>query len=95
MAVLSPPRISTAAFTFAGGMFAADASDLTGQLRLGRVYDDACDEGFTLVSHRTSREVVFALHHEERDREGDLLYTEFRPASPHQRGIAPVRIYND
>lgn len=38
---------------------------------LSAVYDDACDEGFVLVSHKTGDSVVCALHEVEMDRSGE------------------------
>jgi len=69
-------------------------------IRPGRVFDDSCDEGFTLISHRTGREIVVCHNHVER-RDGDLLYSDFHPATELAaiaRGAAPtvtLRIYND
>lgn len=97
--LLSPSPISTDRFTYCDGVFVTEASGL-GDFLLGRVYDDACDVGLTLVSHRTGAKVVYALHGEKRNSEGELLYTDFLPvreslrnnqAAAHTR----VRIYND
>lgn len=72
--------------------FIADASDLKG---LGRVYDDACDEGFTVVG-KTGREVVFVLDDEKRDDEGEVHYWTFVPARPGDRTlVASAIIFND
>lgn len=92
--ILKPSPVSTRRFTYLpeDKMFVAEASDLPG---FGRVYDDACDEGLTLVSHQTGTEVVFVVDYVERDREGDLLYRDLRPADPRQRGLGTVRIFND
>lgn len=99
--LLKPYRVSTKRFTYNAvtNTFTAEASDLGSNFRLGRVYDDACDMGFTLMSARTGKEVVFYLSHTERDREGELLYDEFR-AVPHQHvdamtECAKVVIVND
>ena len=62
---------------------------------LGRVYDDACDLGLTLVSHKTGREIVFAMYREIRDGEGELQAEEYEPADVRQRGIARLVIFND
>lgn len=80
-------------------MFTAEASDLKnlsgGGFRLGRVYDDACDVGFTMVSHHTGKEVVFRLEHREMDREGDLLWWDFSSVTLPHKGKFTVRVYND
>lgn len=95
MSLLKPCPIFTDAFHYDGATntFTAEASGLP---RMGRVYDDACDVGYTLISERTGREVVFVVTHEERDREGELLWTDLTPARPtpgHSCGT--VRVYND
>jgi hypothetical protein len=89
--LLTPTRISSDRFTYSGGMFVIEASDLG---RLDRVYRDACDVGFTIVSARTGREVVFAEESPFRDGEGELLYTEFVSVTPGHRGIK-ARVFND
>lgn len=96
MGLLHPPRVSTDRFHYdaATGTFMADASDLS-DLRLGRVYDDACDEGLTLVSATTGTELVYAVHQEHRDREGELLFTELRPAPGQTSHRFRMAIYND
>lgn len=105
MAVLTPTRYSTRRFTAINGMLVAEASDLDRPSPFGRVYDDACDEGLTLVSHVTGREMVFAVDHIERDREGDLMYWDLKPvrelvlrhSGPRSADLArmTVRVYND
>lgn len=91
--ILSPTRVSTDRFTFVASqsLFVSEASDLP---PLGRVYDDACDEGLTLVSAKTGREIVFAVNHVERDREGDVLYWDLKPV-PGESQVWTVRIFND
>lgn len=51
----------------------ADISDLSGggaKQVFGRIYADACDEGLTLVSHKTGQEVRMAVSRTVRDNEG-------------------------
>lgn len=102
MAVLTPNSYSTDRFTYvpAERMFVAEASDLDRPEPFGRVYDDACDEGLTLVSARTGTRVVFAVDHVQRDREGELMYWDLTPAPYLRAGRADlsgvrVRVYND
>ena len=94
--ILEPSPISTERFTYvpAQNMLVACASDL-GSLRLGRVYDDACDVGMTLISHRTGKRIVFAEGATVRDAEGDVQYTDFHPARPGEWAAGTVRIFND
>jgi hypothetical protein len=100
--ILEPAPISTERFTYSADskVFVAEASDL-GDFRLGRVYDDACDVGMTLVSKRSGARLVFALSREVRNSEGELLFTEFAAVgAPHggptvRFGSLYVRVYND
>lgn len=96
MAVLQPTPVSTRQFSFdqTTQTFTAEVSDLGRDFRFGRVYDDACDAGLTLVSARSGSQIVFCVEHEERDSEGDLLYWVLRPVSRQYRHLT-VRLYND
>lgn len=89
--ILQPSPVSTERFTWADGMFVTEASSL-GDFRLGRVYDDACDVGFTLVSHRTGRKVVVSHVRDIRDGEGDLVASVFETA-PYQAGAPSVAVH--
>lgn len=94
--ILKPSPVSTRHFTNvpAENVLVAEMSDLG--VPFGRVFDDACDEGLTLVSHRTGREVVYAIQEEKRDAEGDLLYWELAPVGTGPTFRPPnVRIFND
>ena len=77
--------------------FVGEASDLGRNFRLGRVYDDACDVGLTIVGRHSN--LVFYMAQEIRDGEGDLMFTEFKvaPYQPKARGLEDIvlRIYND
>jgi len=96
--ILRPTHISTSRLTYdaATMILAADASDLPNP---SRVYDDACDVGYTLVSHRTGKEIVFAHVDTIKDREGDVLYDIYRPADfktpAHLRNNLVLHIFND
>ena len=93
--VLRPPAISTDMFHYhkKHKSFTAELSDLR-DFRVGRVYDDACDEGFTMVSQWTGQEVVFALERRKTDREGDVQFWEYISVTPKFRGFT-VTIFND
>lgn len=71
MTVLAPAPTAIRQFHYdaATRTFTAEVSSTNG---LGRVYDDACDDGLTVVG-ATGRKVVFVVARVERDREGDLL----------------------
>jgi len=82
--------------------FSAEASDLhwpVGSLSgLGRVYDDACDVGFTLVSHKTGREIVMVHNDTDSDPDysGGWRVVEFIPANLSERKLfAKVVVFND
>ena len=97
--ILSPAPVSTDRFSFDlnDRVFTAELSDLGRDFRFGRVYDDACDVGLTLVSTRTGRRVVFAIENEIRDREGELLWIDLRPADLREAQIlrCNIRLFND
>lgn len=98
MALLTPNPVSTSRFTYdpASRKFVAEASDLGRGEPFGRVYDDACDVGLTLVSATTGRSIVFAVARENRDREGEVVSWDLVPAfyQSHGRGLT-VRVFND
>lgn len=103
--VLQPTPISSSRFTWIASekTFATEASDIEALFGmrnfygcLGRVYDDACGVGLTIISERTGRTMVFALEKEERNGEGELLYWELLPANLRERktGIK-IHVFND
>jgi len=57
--ILKPTPISSDLFDYEEGTFFAEVSCL-GDPAWERVYDDACDEGFSVVSAKTGKHVVFA-----------------------------------
>ena len=62
------------------GHFTTFASDA--QFRLERIYQDACDVGFVMVSERTGKELTFYLDKEERDPSGeDIIAWHFKSDS--------------
>ena len=94
--ILSPAPVSSRPFSYIDGMLVADLSDLGRDFRFGRVWDDACDVGLTVISARTGRKVVYVIENEQRDREGELQYIELRPASRFESDDLPaVRLFND
>lgn len=96
MTLLKPAPVSTERLTHvaAENMLAACASDLP---EFERVWDDACDVGVTVVSHRTGREVVYAVEEQVRDGEGDTLYWMLQPASlaDQRAGLPGLQVFND
>lgn len=79
--------------------FITEASDLGRNFHLGRVYDDACDEGFVIISERTGSEVTFAMDGVDEDREGDIAGWRFvavkYPQNYHGPRDLKVLIIND
>jgi hypothetical protein len=92
--LLTPNPVSSSRFTFSGNTFIAEASDLGRVFNLGRVYDDACDEGFSIVSVKTGCAAVFMLYNHEEDGEGDLVKWIFKCVTPGLTHLKAV-IFND
>ena len=93
--ILHPPAVESSIFNWDGNMFTQEASTLAGNgFKLGRVYDDAADEGFSMISAKTGRVVVFARHHTEYSTDRELLWEDFISVTPGHRGII-ARIWND
>lgn len=90
--ILSPKPVSTRQFTWvkATRQFVAEISSTHG---FGRVYDDACDEGLTLVAP-SGRQVVCAVQTTHRDAEGDITDWILVPVSPTNVPFT-VTIFND
>jgi hypothetical protein len=88
---LRPSPVTTRLFDYdpKTRTFSAEASDL--RVGFGRVWADSCDEGLTMVSATTGREVVFVVQDEVRDREGDTLYWTLRSVD----GQYTATVFND
>lgn len=90
-------KVSTALFHYDAETkcFSVEDSELQGDgivELLGRLYDDACDEGFVLVSQRTGKEVPMFLASIDTN-DGDIAGWQFKPASP--RHSFSVLVIND
>ena len=70
-----------------------EMSSLGPNFKLGLIYDDACDEGFTVISQRTGKMVVFRLEDTKYDHEGDVTKWVFISVSP--KVNLNIHIYND
>lgn len=57
----------------------SDASDLIGYNMRGRVFPDACDEGFTLVNSKTRKKSIWTFKSETRNKENEIISWEFEP----------------
>lgn len=75
MATLTPAPVAIGQLSFDRDRkgFTADISSTAG---LGRVYDDAVDQGLTVVGRE--RSVVFVVIDEHRDNEGDTTHWSLR-----------------
>lgn len=73
MRTLTPKPVSTKQLTWLPleHRYIGDISDTNG---FGRVFDDACDEGLTLVSAVTGCQVVFAVDRTFYDSEGNITH---------------------
>jgi len=91
--ILRPTPVSTEQLKFdkEENLLVAEDSSLP---RPSRVYDDACDEGYTVVSHHTGREVVYASDTSWSDG-GDLLYWDYRPVNRADWECPTLRVFND
>lgn len=81
--------------------FVTMASNL-GRNHPSRIFDDACDEGYVVISERTQRRVIFALSQTQRDAEGDVICWDFDAVrTPDVKDIwetirdIKLRVYND
>lgn len=76
MRTLTPAPVAIRQFSFDAERkgFTADISSTNG---LGRVYDDACDEGLTVLGD-TGRSVVFVVVEAHRDAENDTTHWSLR-----------------
>jgi hypothetical protein len=101
--ILNPmPEINTSQFAWnpLTKTFVACASDLQwapGWPPLNRVYDDACDEGFSLVSHVTGQKMAVAVEkiEDSADYSGGWKQITFVPAEHAKRNDFTVVVFND
>jgi len=61
------------------------------------LFDDACDEGFTLVSHKTGKHVMFYYVDKVYDEEGDVIQWKFEECElrPMETNGTRVAVLND
>lgn len=87
------PTHSLERFTFdrKHNMLIAEASDFNGERLAGQLWNDACDEGFVIRSHKTGERRLFTESHQEHDAEGELLCTVYKEV----KGNLEVHILND
>ena len=93
-------RLSTKSFVLEHGdkgtqVFVADASTLQVSTPYTKIYNDACDLGFILMSAKTGNERVVVLEDIEKDVEGDIQAWEFRSVPVGDEKSFTVLIFND
>jgi hypothetical protein len=93
---LRPAPCGTRHFTWSaeGRMLVAEMSSLPIN-DFERVWNDACDVGLTLISHRTGTEVVCTMEREILDGEGDVGGWVFVPVGRDHAGQFEVHVLND
>lgn len=87
----TPINIERLDWSMADKSFFAEASDLP---QPSRVYDDACDVGYTLYNPESGRSIVVAEAGEKRDQEGDLLFTVYAAVQPGAISVKLI-VWND
>jgi hypothetical protein len=80
-------------------VFSTFISDLGRSFHFTRVYNDSCDEGLTIVSSKTGKEVTFAINKVDKS-EGDIRYWELLPVKESIQRVpaaknCKVLIFND
>lgn len=91
--LLKPTPICSSTFTYKNQTFVSELSMMKG-IEFTRVYDDAADFGFSIISKKTGKAAVFALHKYDYDGEGDLVALHFNCVTPGLKNLKAV-IFND
>jgi hypothetical protein len=73
-------------------VYSIDMSELGG---FGRVYDDACDEGLTLVDRYGIREIVCVVEDHILDREREIQGWVLKPVRPYKGPPFTIKVFND
>ena len=77
------------------GILTAELSCLShGRFLFGRLYNDACDEGFEIHSPKTGKVLKFYLHETHKDSDGDVTYWLFKPVTS-LGTVSEVIVFND
>jgi hypothetical protein len=93
MTVLRPNPVNAAMFMWNAEdrTYFIDMSQLGG---FGRVYDDACDEGLTLVERHGLREVVCVVEDQKMDRDNDITMWVLKPVRPYKGPPFTIKVFN-
>ena len=87
------PTISTKhLFRHSRTLYSIDASEATDggkQPLFGRAYDDSCDVGLALISHKTGQALKMVVVKEHRNRDNDVTHWELESdrTSMHHAGL--------
>jgi hypothetical protein len=93
MILKSLPSIPSSSFEYDKGFFSAEASELGSSFNIGKIFDDACDVGFSIVSAKTGSKAIFALSGVDTN-EGDVLCWNFKCVTKNLEYLEAV-IFND
>ena len=95
--MITGTKISTKMFFYdkADKTFSQEASSLGNALLTGRLYSDADNLGFVMVSHKTGREIPFSLEATQYHN-GDLVSWKFHSVTEYPSTESyTVRVWND
>lgn len=92
MTVLRPAPVSAAQLTWSPST-ATFSGEISSTYGFDQVYDDAADEGLTLV-FGSGVETVFAIEETHRDAEGDITHWTLRNVTPRFRPTTLI-LFND
>ncbi len=94
------PKLPTSKFTYIkeNRTFVTEASDIHG-FDPRRIYDDACDIGFYMVSDKTGKKILFVEEGPDYNDDNELICWNFSAhcinENPENLHDLVVRIYND
>jgi len=90
-------EISSKFFDYNGRtkVFAAEVSDLPFHPIGSKIYDDACDVGFRMVSERTGEKLLFSLYHVDQNQEYEVQGWWFKAVSKTNLSELKVLVIND
>lgn len=71
--------LNSSLFTYTKKLFVTEASDLYGYDTDKRIWDDAADVGFEMLSDRTGKKMIFTFSKTIYDNEGEVIAWEYVP----------------
>lgn len=89
------PVISARLVTWSGTNGVIDGSDVPQLFPFPRIWNDACDVGFWVVSPRTGKHMLFSLQDELRDEEGEVYGWRFQTADTREAVQCGITVCND